>query len=125
MDRFGTVLQCMDGRPQRKVADFLTQKFSVVHVDVITTAGLVKHLVTETPQTPVLMQNLTVSLERHESNQIAVVAHADCAGNPVADHIQKKQVSNAVQFLTDRYPHAEVVGLWVGPDWEVEGVPDG
>lgn len=122
MENFGTVLQCMDGRPQRKVSDYLTTSFGVRHIDTITTAGLVKHLVAETSQTPVLLENLAVSVEKHASHQIAVVAHADCAGNPISDKAQRQQVADAVKFVESRYPDAEVIGLWLNENWIVEKV---
>jgi hypothetical protein len=58
MDEFGTVLTCMDGRPQRKVADYLLTSLGVRNLDSITTAGTVGHLSETTDQTATLMANL-------------------------------------------------------------------
>lgn len=122
MEKFGTVLECMDGRPQRKVADYLTTSFGVRHVDTITTAGTVRHVAQDTDQTAFLLANLAVSVDKHGSNHIAVVGHHDCAGNPVSDKAQKQQVIDAVTRLRDLYPAAEVIGLWLGENWIVERV---
>lgn len=122
MDEFGTVLNCMDGRVQRKVADFLGAWFRMRHLDTITTAGTVRHLAEDTDQTRTLLTNLEVSVAKHGSRQIAVAAHHDCAGNPVPDDKQRKQVEVAVQRVRDIYPDAEVIGLWVGPQWIVERI---
>lgn len=122
MEKFGTVLQCMDGRPHRKVADYLTTSFGVRHLDSITTAGTVRHLVEETEQTRTLLSNLAISLDRHGSGQVAVVAHHDCAGNPVPDMTQKNQVARAMTHLGELYPDVEVVGLWLNEHWIVERV---
>lgn len=59
------------------------------------------------------MRNLAVSIDVHGSKQIAVVAHHDCAGNPVPDKTQKAQVTLAVRKLRDGFPDSEVIGLWV------------
>ncbi|HEX6286706.1 MAG TPA: carbonic anhydrase [Acidimicrobiia bacterium] len=122
IEKFGTVLTCMDGRPQRKVADYLTTSFGVRHLDLITTAGAVRHLAEETDETHRLLHNLALSTSNHGSRQIAVVAHHDCAGNRVADNRQKLQVSEAVARIRNIYPDAEVTGLWLGEQWIVERV---
>ena len=112
----------MDGRPQRKVADYLAVAFGARHLDNITTAGMVRHVVETTSHTPVVLSNLDVSITRHDSTKIAVVAHHDCAGNPAPDATQKHQVAAAVTRIEDLYPEAEVVGLWLGPHWIVERI---
>lgn len=112
----------MDGRPQRKVAAYLSVAFRVRHLDTITTAGLVHHLASDTEQTPILLANLDVSLTAHGSRHIAVVAHHDCAGNPVSDEQQTQQIADVVRRLATVHPEAELVGLWVNEHWTVEVV---
>lgn len=112
----------MDGRPQRKVADYLSTTLGVRHLDTITTAGLVKHLAEDTGQTEVLLENVGISIKAHGSNKIAVVAHHDCAGNPTSDRVQKQQVAAAVSRLTGIHPHAEVIGVWLNEQWIVERI---
>ena len=125
IDDFGTVLQCMDGRPQRKVMDYLTTSLGVRYIDTITTAGLVRHLAEPTDRTSRLMADLDVSVEAHGSRKIAVAAHHDCAGNPASDSTQKHQVGAAIVRLADAHPGLEVVGLWLGENWIVERVRAG
>ena len=122
MEKFGTILECMDGRPQRKVADYLATSFGVRHLDTITTAGTVRHLAQETEQTATLLSNLAVSVDKHGSSQIAVVAHHDCAGNPVPDKTQKQQIVEAATRIRDLYPTADVIGLWLDENWIVERI---
>jgi len=128
MQDFGTVLICMDGRPQRKTADYLITTFGIRYLDTITTAGTVRHLADDTEQTPVLLSNLAVSVQRQaaahgpSSAQVAVVAHYDCLGNPTTEKTQKRQIIAATQRIRDLYPEAEVIGLWVGENWIVERI---
>ncbi len=122
MDDFGTVLECMDGRPLRKVADYLGTTFGVRHVDTITTAGTVRHLATQTEQTDALLANLAISVDKHGSTKIAVVAHHDCAGNPVPAKTQRQQIVAAVDRVRDLYPETEVIGLWLNENWIIERV---
>lgn len=112
----------MDGRPQRKVAAYLSVAFRVRYLDTITTAGLVRHLASNTDQTPILLANLDISLTAHGSQRVAVVAHHDCAGNPVSTEQQTQQVATAVRRLSTLHPGAEFVGLWVNEHWTVEEV---
>lgn len=122
IDDFGTILECMDGRPQRKVGDYLTTSFGVRHLDTITTAGIVRHLAEDTPQTAMLLANLDISIAKHGSHQVAVVAHHDCAGNQVSDGTQKQQIAEAVTRIADLYPDVDVVGLWLNEHLIVERV---
>jgi hypothetical protein len=110
----------MDGRSQRKVSDYLGTAFGVRHLDTITTAGVVRHLAEQTEQTSILLENLAASREAHGSNQIGVVAHHDCVGNPVSDRAQKDQLTEAMSRLKVLHPDAEVVGLWLNEHWIVE-----
>ncbi len=122
MNEFATVLTCMDGRIQRKVNDYLQTVFGARNIDTITTAGTVKHLATETDQTSTLLANLRISTEGHGSTQIAVVAHHDCAGNPVPDDVQRGQIAESVAYLSNQHPTAEVIGLFLDKNWVVEKV---
>jgi carbonic anhydrase len=112
----------MDGRVQRKLADYLTASFGARHMDTITTAGLIRHLADDTDHTEILLSNLETSIRAHGSNQVAVAAHHDCAGNPVSDATQKQQVATAVARLQKDYPQLEVIGVWLNDRWIVERV---
>ena len=112
----------MDGRPQRKVADYLSTTFGVRHLDTITTAGLIKHIAEDTAQTANLFSNLEISMKAHGSRQVAVVAHHDCAGNPVSDRVQRHQVAIALTRLAEAFPEVEVIGLWLNEQWIVERI---
>lgn len=122
MEQFGTILECMDGRPQRRVADYLTTSFGVRNLDTITTAGTVRHLAEDTNQTDIILENLDISMDKHGSRKVAVVAHHDCSGNPVSDKTQKQQIVAAVARLENLYPNVEVAGLWLNENWIVERI---
>jgi len=112
----------MDGRPLRKVADYLATSFGARNLDTITTAGMVRHLATDTEQTTAILANLALSIRKHGSRHVAVVAHHDCAGNPVPDKTQKQQVSTAVAFIKTERPEIEVLGLWADEHWIISRV---
>lgn len=116
----------MDGRIQRKVSDYLLTSMGIRHLDNITSAGIVKHVAAEdTQQTGIILENVEISVAKHASSQIAIVAHHDCTGNPVSDRTQKRQVGEAMARLRSLYPAAEIQGLWLASGWTVERIRAG
>lgn len=113
MPHFAAVLNCMDGRVQRKAADYFSATFGVRNIDTVTAPGMVKHLAHPTERTSQILDDLRISIAEHGSSQIGIVAHADCAGNPIPDRTQKKQVAVAMSALRSEFPEAEVVGIWL------------
>lgn len=119
--QFATTLTCIDGRIQRPVSDFLTTRFGAAHIDKVTRAGMVKHLTASYDSaTNLIIEDLETSVKGHGSTQIALVAHHDCAGNPITDEEQRSQLTEAVAHFRRRYPGHEVIGMWLGENWAIE-----
>jgi carbonic anhydrase len=115
-ERFAAVINCMDGRIQTRTIDQLMTRFGARHIDNITTTGAVKHLDGAVDATGEgLLRSVAVSIEAHGTSQVAVVAHADCAGNPVPDAQQKTQLRNALLVIGERFPELEVLALFFDP----------
>lgn len=121
---FATLLNCMDGRVQIPVNRFLQDRWGMPHIDTITEAGIVRFLSSESgsPVSSAALDKIRISLEKHGSQKIALAAHAGCAGNPVADEIQKNEILQGVDFLKQQFPECEILGLWVNDQWTVEVV---
>ena len=121
---FCTVINCMDGRVQLPVIDYLQKKFGVKYVDSITEAGpnLVLAEKTDSPAVEAILRKVSISVEKHKSIAIAVVGHFDCAGNPVSEDIQNEHTRKAVRFVRQQYGSIPVIGLWVDNSWEVQEV---
>ncbi|WP_321161694.1 carbonic anhydrase [Clostridium sporogenes] len=112
--RFGTVLNCIDGRVQIPVTNWLKESFDVDYVDLITEPGIDKVLSQgQWLEIERLREKVIISITAHNSNVVAVVGHYDCAANPVSDcrHFQEIVVSTYV-VKSWRLP-VRVVGLWV------------
>ncbi len=123
--RFVTAVNCMDGRVQEPVIRWMTRRLAADYVDMITEAGPVGALATGSkPEVQSIRKRLDVSVRVHGSRVIAVVAHADCAGNPVPDEDQKGQVRRASALLKSWHSDVRVVGLWVGPRGVMEVLCD-
>ena len=123
--RFATAINCIDGRTQRPVSEWIRIQFSVDYVDTITQPGPEAAL-TRGPASAieVMRQNVGVSVQAHQSQLIAVAAHHECAGNPVSDDEHKAQVRAACEVIAKWGFPARIVGLWVNEWWQVEGVSD-
>ena len=118
---FCTVVNCMDGRVQLPVIQYLMERFGTKYVDSITEPGPVAILGEEQadPRAESIMERIRISIEKHNSRAVAIVAHHDCAGNPVSKDIQMSQMKKSVSLTKDAFPGIEVIGLWVDEDWKV------
>ena len=111
----------MDGRVQLPVISFLLDRFEAEYVDMVTEAGPVAALCEPEREAQVrgIHARVELSIERHGSRGLAVVAHHDCAGNPVPAEKQQEQLGSAVSLLRERFPGIPVVALWVDSQWQV------
>lgn len=124
---FYTTINCMDGRAQLPVISYLMERFGVQYVDVITEPGPVA-LLSADPESDAsrsIFGRVEVSLDAHHSAGIAMVAHVDCAGNPVSDSEQREQMRACLRVLAKRYPGVALIGLWVDDTWSVSEIESG
>lgn len=122
--RFCTAINCMDGRTQVPVNDFMRRRFGAAYVDTITEPGPIRILAGQEDARLVesVLHRINISVEKHGSRAICVVGHHDCAGNPVDKTVQLDQVRQSIEMLRGRYPEVEIIGLWVDDQWVVEEV---
>ena len=120
---FYTAINCMDGRVQEPVINYIKEKYNVLFVDMITDAAPVKILSNKkTDNLKSIISCIDISLKKHKSKGIAIVAHYDCSGNPISDEEQKKLLQKAVIFLENKYINVSVCGLWVDKNRKVENI---
>jgi hypothetical protein len=121
---FCTAINCMDGRTQLPVNEYLRQLLGVTYVDTVTEPGPVRILADE-PQSDsagAILKRVDISVHKHRSQCIALVAHHDCAGNPADEKAQRDQSQRAIQFLRDRYSSVQLLALWVDSTWSVSRI---
>ncbi len=123
--RFATVINCIDGRTHLPVIDYMKTKFNVDYVDVITEPGPVKVIAEQRNvfQVHSIQQRVMISQEKHGSKHLALVAHHDCAGNPVEKGKQIEQLRKSLESIRLWGFKGSVVGLWVNENWAVQEVP--
>ncbi len=119
---FFTAINCMDGRVQEPVIKYIKQTFNVKFVDMITDAGPVKTLACADANQNQFSNRIEISLYKHGSQGIAIIAHYDCAGNPISETNQKAELNQAKLQLQKTYTNTIVVALWVSEKWRVEVV---
>lgn len=117
----------MDGRVQLPVINYLMSRFNVTWVDSITESGPVQALTGQnwSPVTDSIFHRLDISINKHNSCAIAVVAHHNCAGNPVPKAKQLDQLNASVKHVSQKYPKLTAIGLWVDETWSVNEIAKG
>ena len=121
---FGTVINCMDGRTQLPANAYLRRQLEVEYVDTITEAGPVRILAEDSASDLArsILNRVRISTDKHGSQCVAIVAHHDCAGNPVPKDVQLGQLDLAVRFVAAQCPGIRILGLWIDEEWSVTQV---
>lgn len=122
--KFATALNCMDGRVQLPVIDWLKTYCSADYVDMITEPGPNKILADNTPPSLIesLHRRVEISVVKHRSLCIAVIGHYDCAGNPVDKDQQIRHIKVAVKRIQSWGFGLPVIGLWIDDQWIVQKI---
>lgn len=122
--RFAAAINCMDGRTQLPVSNWVKEKYGVEYVDTITEPGPVRILAEARDPHALdsIRRRLDISVRKHGSNRVAIVAHADCAGNPVDKETQLDQLRSAESKVLSWGMGVQVDLLWLGENWCVERV---
>jgi ABC-type arginine transport system ATPase subunit len=116
----------MDGRIQEPIIDFLKTRYHKKYVDAITEPGPNKTLSEGSDKSAIdsIFKRLDISVQRHNSELVAISGHFDCAGNPASKEEQIEQIKKSSEVIKKRYPHIKVVELWVNSEWKVEELGD-
>jgi len=122
--KFTTVINCMDGRIQQAVIEYMQKKYDSLYVDMITAAGPCKMLAEDKKTTIIkdLKYRTTVSVEKHFSKVVAVVGHFDCALIQKPDSEQQELLKESVLKVSAWFDDVEVIGLWVSSEIEVSRI---
>jgi hypothetical protein len=122
--KFGTAINCIDGRTHRPVIDYITQNHGVNIVDMITFPGADGIFSNEQRliEASFARASASVSVQKHNSRITAVVGHYDCAGNPGDKSHHYMQIRKALQEVSAWKFPAKTIGLYVNDNWQVEEV---
>jgi carbonic anhydrase len=119
---FATAINCIDGRVQEQVTEYLKKRLGVAFVDMITDPGPdgILAQMTDYETIRAIRKRVDISVHRHGSKHIAVIGHHDCIGNPVDVGTHHSHIRSAVQGVRIWYPDAAVFGLWINESWAIE-----
>jgi hypothetical protein len=122
--RFGTAINCIDGRTQQVVIDHMKQNYDIDGVDMVTFPGADGLFSNEdhTEEIVLIKRAISISIEKHGSRIIAVVGHHDCAGNPVTREHHYMQIRTAIRKVSSWNLHAQIIGLYINDKREIEEV---
>lgn len=122
---FGTVINCMDGRTQLPLNEWMKKEFGVDFVDTITEPGpngiLAKG---EEFLSDSIRKRVDISVNGHGSKVIALVGHHGCAGNPGPREMQDEHTMKGIEIIKDWGFDIRVLGVYVGDDWKVQVIYD-
>lgn len=121
---FATAINCMDGRVQIPVMEWLKRQYGVDYVDMITEPGPERLLAEGKDRAGIesIRKRLEISVTRHNSKLVAISGHHDCAGNPASEETQRHQIFTAMKTVGSWNFEVEVIGLRVDESWEVQRV---
>jgi hypothetical protein len=122
--RFGTAINCIDGRTQQVVIDHMKQNYNIDGVDMVTFPGAdgIFSSANHSEEIALIRRAVLISIEKHGSKIIAVVGHYDCAGNPGDREHHYVHIRKAMREVSSWDLRAEVVGLYVNDKREIEEV---
>jgi len=122
--KFVTAINCMDGRVQIPVIEWMKKQYSADYVDMITEPGPNKILAENKPS-PILdsiKNRVEISVRKHRSSVCAIFGHFDCAGNPVEKETQIHQIKTAMKTIQSWGFPITVIGLWIDEQWNVHKI---
>lgn len=124
-ETFAALINCMDGRVQSPISDWLKTHTGVQYVDRITEPGPDKVLASrQKEKIEIIKQKVLLSMHAHGSNIIAVSGHHDCAGDPVSDAQHHTHIKKAIREIASWNLNTRIIGLWVNEKREVKLVED-
>ena len=114
--RFATAINCIDGRVQTPVLDWMKLHLNVDYVDLITEPGPDKALALATEATATVFKRVSFSARAHDPVAIAIAGHHDCLANPVTREEHFDQIKEAVRIIMTWGIRIRTIGLWVN-EW--------
>ena len=122
---FATSINCIDGRIQLPISNWIKQKYSIDYVDVITHPGSDKIIGEKNIEGISEIKTKTlVSINAHNSKLVVISGHHDCAGNPVSKEMHLTQIKKSINIIKSWNCPVTVIGVWINDQWEIEEIQE-
>jgi carbonic anhydrase len=118
--KFACAINCMDGRVQDAVKDYIKENYGVDYVDMVTEPGPNKILADNFDSAIIenIKKRVEVSVHHHGSKVLAIVGHFGCAGNPTEKEVQIEHLKKAEKVVKGFGFGTKIILLWVDGDWK-------
>jgi hypothetical protein len=122
--KFGTAINCIDGRTQEPVINFMKKKYDIDGVDMVTFPGAdgIFSVRENLDKIEIIRRSVSISIEKHHSRIIAVVGHFDCAGNPGDKEHHYAHIRKALHEVSSWNFDAQIAGYYVNDKLHIEEV---
>ena len=120
MPSFATSINCIDGRVQNPISEWIKKNYSVDFVDVLSEPGCDLGLSDNSRIEERLKSEAIISINAHKSKLIFVSGHYQCAANPVSKEEHYEHIKRAVTRIVSWDLPVRVIGLWINDSWCVE-----
>lgn len=112
--KFATAINCIDGRAQIPVIDWMRLYLNVDYIDMITEPGADRVLTQGARQIiEAIEAKVKLSVAVHASRAIAMVGHHDCRANPASKEQHYEYIKAGAEVVKSWGLHVPVIGLWV------------
>lgn len=116
-DKFGAAINCIDGRVQAPVAEWLKHHCHLQFIDMITHPGADGVLANgRSHDVAAIAEKLAVSVKAHQTQVVAIVGHFDCAANGVGFDEHKEQIEKGSEIIKSWNMGVRVIGMYVN-EW--------
>ena len=122
MGTFGTSINCIDGRVQLPITDWIKKNYSVDFIDMISEPGSDKAMLDDPDMITRLKSKILISVNGHKSKSIILSGHHDCLGNPVTKEEHIDHIKKSVDIIKTWNLPASVNGIWVNENWSIEKI---
>lgn len=120
MPSFATSINCIDGRVQSPVSEWIKKNHHVDFVDMLSEPGCDLRLVDSSDIQQRLKSHVAVSIRAHGSKLLFVSGHHQCAANPVSKTEHIEHIKKSIDTVAGWNLGVLIMGLWVNDSWNVE-----
>jgi hypothetical protein len=123
-ERFAVLLNCIDGRTQRPLIEWVRRELGVEHVDIVTEPGVDGVLASgDTAALDALLHKACVSRLAHGATTLVIAGHHDCAANPGDASSHARDLLLAADAVQRALPELPVRSVYVDASWSVDELP--
>jgi len=117
-------VNCVDGRAQLPVIEFIKREYGWSLFDVITewNPAYVLSERNTSIEANSIMEKIESLIKNNIYNTIVITAHHGCADNCESDADYSRHLNLSVRYVGKHFPELKVIGLWIDADGNTKEV---